>query len=491
LKLKAITAFVPHFKSENALKNIDTFSNSELVDKVYLITDKIIKPSEKFNVLNSKYPFSSEAMEMILHNAASEFILLVISESVVRINDNSLKRMMLVAEQNNSGWVYSDFYLNVNGVITNYPLIDYQSGSIRDDFNFGHIILIKTSVFESAVKSNPGNAKYNFAGMYGLRLAISRESFLTRIPEPLYTAEIYETENVKMKMFEYLNPQYRKLQLEMEAAAADHLKHVSAFLQPRNNTVNFNEHFFEYEATVVIPVKNRAGTIKEAIESALHQHTDFKFNIIVVDNHSNDGTTEILKTISSKNKNVFHLIPQRTNLQIGGCWNEAINHSLCGRFVVQLDSDDKYSDEKTLQKIIDKFYKEKCAMVIGSYKLTDFKLNEIPPGIIDHKEWTDENGHNNALRVNGLGAPRAFFTPVVRQIQFPDVSYGEDYAMGLAVCRSYRIGRIFEPVYICRRWEGNTDSSITIEKQNANNFYKDSIRTLEILERQKLNQKSN
>ena len=491
MKLKAITAFVPYFKSENALKNIDTFSNSELVDKVYLITDKTIKPSEKFDVLNSKYPFSSEAMEMILHHAASDFILLITSESVVHVDDNSLKRMMLIAEQNNSGWVYSDFYLNVNGVITNHPLIDYQSGSIRDDFNFGHIILIKTSVFESAVKSNPGNAKYNFAGLYALRLAISRESFLTRIPEPLYTAEIFEAENVKMKMFEYLNPQYRKLQLEMEAAATVHLKIISAFLQPRNNTVSFNEHIFEDEAAVIIPVKNRAGTIQEAVESALHQRTDFKFNIIVVDNHSNDGTTEIIKTISSKNKNVFHLIPQRTDLQIGGCWNEAINHSLCGRFVVQLDSDDKYSDEKTLQKIIDKFYKEKCAMVIGSYKLTDFKLNEIPPGIIDHKEWTDENGHNNALRVNGLGAPRAFFTPVVRQIQFPDVSYGEDYAMGLAVCRSYRIGRIFEPVYICRRWEGNTDSSITIEKQNANNFYKDSIRTLEILERQKLNQKSN
>lgn len=491
MKLKTITACVPYFKSENALKNIDTFSNSELVDKVYLITDKTIKPSESFDVLNSKYPFSSEAMEMILHNTASDFILFITSETFVRVDDNSLKKMMLIAEQNNSGWVYSDFYLNVNGVITNNPLIDYQSGSIRDDFNFGHIVLIKTSVFKSAVENNHGNAKYNFAGLYALRLAISRESFLKRIPEPLYTAEIYETENVKMKMFEYLDPQYRKQQLEMEAAAAVHLKIISAFLQPQNNTVNFDEHFFEYEATVIIPVKNRAGTIKEAIESALHQQTDFKFNIIVVDNHSNDGTTEILKTISSKNKNVFHLTPQRTDLQIGGCWNEAINHSLCGRFVVQLDSDDKYSDEKTLQKIIDKFYKEKCAMVIGSYKLTDFNLIEIPPGIIDHKEWTHENGHNNALRVNGLGAPRAFFTPVVRQIQFPDVSYGEDYAMGLAVCRSYKIGRIFEPVYICRRWEGNTDSSITIEKQNANNFYKDSIRTLEIIERQKLNQKLN
>jgi len=491
LERKKITVFIPYFKSENALKNIDTFSKSKLIEKIYLISDKTIKPTEKYDVLNSNYPFSSEVMKMISHNADTDFILLIISESVVHIDDKSLNRLILIAEQNNSGWLYTDFYLNIKKVKTHHPLIDYQPGSIRDDFNFGHIILIKTSVFKSAVKNNTENIKYNFAGLYGLRLAFSRESSLKRIPEPLYAVEVYETENVKMKMFEYLDPQNWKLQLEMEAAASDHLKRISAFLQPRINTIKFDEQLFEYEATAVIPVKNRKGTIQEAVESALLQQTDFKFNIIVVDNHSNDGTTEILKTISLKNKKVFHLIPQRTDLQIGGCWNEAINHSLCGRFVVQLDSDDKYSDEKTLQKIIDKFYLEKCAMVIGSYRLTDFKLNEIPPGIINHKEWTNENGHNNALRVNGLGAPRAFFTPVVRQIQFHDVSYGEDYAMGLAVCRSYKIGRIFEPVYICRRWEGNTDSSITIEKQNSNNYYKDFIRTQDILARQKLNQKSN
>lgn len=487
VKRNKISAFVPYLKSENALKNVDAISKSGLINKIYLISDKEIGSSEKFDVLHSKFPFSSDVMEMISHNTVTDFILLFTSESIVHIDDNSLKRMIMIAEQHSSGWFYSNFYLNTNGVITHHPLTDYQSGSIRDDFNFGHIILIRSSVFKSTVKNNAGKVKYYFAGLYGIRLAISRESFLIRIPEPLYTAEISEADNARIKMFEYLDPQYRKLQLEMEAAATDHLKCITAFLQPRINNVQFDNIYFEYEASVVIPVKNRVGTIQEAIDSALLQQTEFKFNLIVIDNHSKDGTTEILKTISLKNKNVFHVIPQRSDLQIGGCWNEAINHSKCGRFAVQLDSDDKYSDDKTLQKIVDKFHEEKCAMVIGSYRLTDFKLNEIPPGIVDHKEWTDKNGHNNALRVNGLGAPRAFYTPVVRHIQFPDVGYGEDYAMGLAVCRSYKIGRIFEPVYICRRWEGNTDSSITIEKQNENNFYKDFIRTLEILARKKLN----
>ncbi|HEY7751977.1 MAG TPA: glycosyltransferase family 2 protein, partial [Ignavibacteriaceae bacterium] len=332
-------------------------------------------------------------------------------------------------------------------------------------------------------------ADYKFAGFYSLRLAISVISSIKRIPEMLYSIESPEMNDPSMKAFNYLDPKNRRLQLEMESAVTDFLKIISAYLYPQKIKISFSENNFENEASVIIPVKNRVSTVNDAIKSALIQKTNFKFNIIVVDNHSTDGTTKLLQNLTFKNKNIVQIIPERTDLGIGGCWNAAINSSHCGKFAVQLDSDDLYINENTLQKIVDKFHSDKCAMVIGSYKLTDFNLNEIPPGLIDHKEWTDENGHNNALRVNGLGAPRAFYTPVIRQIQFPNVSYGEDYAVGLAVSRQYTIGRIFEPLYICRRWQGNTDASITLEKQNANNYYKDSLRTNEIIERQRLNQK--
>jgi glycosyltransferase involved in cell wall biosynthesis len=288
-------------------------------------------------------------------------------------------------------------------------------------------------------------------------------------------------------MFAYVDPRNRQVQLEMEKVFTNHLKEIDAYVDPRiKKSVNFEDKF-NYEASVIIPVKNRVNTIGDAINSVLNQASKFSFNIIVVDNYSSDGTTEKIKNIAIGDNRVIHLIPPKTELGIGGCWNEAIFHPDCGKFAVQLDSDDLYSDKNTLQKIIDKFYQENCAMVIGSYKLTDFNLNEIPPGIIDHREWTDENGHNNALRINGLGAPRAFYTPVIREIKFPNVSYGEDYAVGLAISRQYKVGRIYEPIYLCRRWEGNTDTSLSIEKQNANNFYKDSLRTKEIQLRQEMN----
>jgi glycosyltransferase involved in cell wall biosynthesis len=288
-------------------------------------------------------------------------------------------------------------------------------------------------------------------------------------------------------MFEYVDPKNRHVQIEMEKVATHHLKEIDAYINSSNlRSVSF-ENNFNHEASVVIPVKNRVNTIGDAIKSALAQKTKFSFNVIIVDNHSDDGTTEKIKNIVLEDKRVVHIIPQRNDLGIGGCWNEAIFHLDCGKFVVQLDSDDLYSDENALQKIVDKFYEENSAMVIGSYKLTDFNLNEIPPGLVDHREWTDENGHNNALRINGLGAPRAFYTPIIREIKFPNISYGEDYAVVLGISRLYKVGRIYEPFYLCRRWEGNTDASLSIEKLNENNFYKDSLRTKEIKLRQELN----
>ncbi|MCL4278537.1 MAG: glycosyltransferase family 2 protein, partial [Ignavibacteriaceae bacterium] len=311
-----------------------------------------------------------------------------------------------------------------------------------------------------------------------------------RIPEPLYSVILSSDEDEVNKLFDYVDPRNREVQIEMEKVFTHHLEEINSFIPFRNKKpVNFSSSFL-YEASVVIPVRNRVNTISDAIKSVLNQKANFNFNVIVVDNYSEDGTTEKIKSITVKDDRVIHIIPERTDLGIGGCWNEAIFHSECGKFAVQLDSDDLYSSENSLQKIVNKFYDENCAMVIGSYKLTDFKLNEIPPGLIDHREWTDENGQNNALRINGLGAPRAFYTPIIKEIKFPNVSYGEDYAVGLAVSRQYKIGRIYEPIYLCRRWEGNTDASLTIEKMNANNFYKDSLRTKEIQLRQAINRKA-
>jgi glycosyltransferase involved in cell wall biosynthesis len=307
---------------------------------------------------------------------------------------------------------------------------------------------------------------------------------IIRIPEYLYTA----TGNRKSeKYFEYVDSKNREVQIEMEHAFTDYLRRVKAFIKPPVNDLDLYSQDFKKEVSVIIPVKNRLRTISEAVNSALSQKANFPFNLIVVDNHSDDGTTEVLKKLAKSNKNLIHLIPKKINLGIGGCWNEGIHNTDCGRFAIQLDSDDIYSDDNALQTIVNVFRKERCAMVIGSYQLTDFQYNPIPPGIIDHREWTEENGLNNALRINGLGAPRAFFTPIIREINFPNVSYGEDYAAELAISRCHKIGRIYEPIYICRRWEGNSDSFLSIEKENDYNLYKDKLRTLEILIRQQNN----
>jgi glycosyltransferase involved in cell wall biosynthesis len=309
-----------------------------------------------------------------------------------------------------------------------------------------------------------------------------------RIPEFLYSKIETDVRKSGEKQFDYVDPRNRAVQMEMEQVATDHLKRIGAYLSPDFKPVEFDRHeHFECEVSVIIPVRNREKTIADAVGSVLKQNAQFPFNVIIVDNHSTDGTTKTLRDIAKKDSRVIHVIPERTDLGIGGCWNEGVNHPKCGRFAIQLDSDDLYKDETTVQKVVDTFRKEKCAMVIGSYQMTNFKLEEIPPGIIDHKEWTPDNGRNNALRINGLGAPRAFYTPVLREIKVPNVSYGEDYALGLAISRNYQIGRIYDPIYLCRRWEGNSDAALDISKQNTYNLYKYRIRTIEFLARQRKN----
>ena len=384
--------------------------------------------------------------------------------------------------------VYADHYKTIKGERTPHPVIDYQLGSVRDDFDFGSLLMFRTDYLKRAINEIESEKEYQHSALYALRLALSRYGELTHIREFLYTETEIDLRKSGEKQFDYVDPRNRQVQIEREEVFTRHLKKIGAYLKPGMMTVDLKEGEFSHEASIIIPVRNRARTINDAIRSVLEQETSFPFNLIIIDNHSTDGTSEIIEQYKNDNR-VIHLIPERTDLGIGGCWNLGINHPQCGRFAIQLDSDDLYSTPHTVQTIVDKFYKEQCAMVIGSYRMTDFTLQTLPPGVIDHKEWTDENGHNNALRINGLGAPRAFFTPLLRKIRVPNTSYGEDYALGLAFSRQYRIGRIYDVLYLCRRWEGNSDAALSIEKINQNNYYKDSLRTLEIKLRQAMNKK--
>jgi len=459
--------------------------------EINLISDLITVSAKDLgqeNLIISDQPFSGETIRKVIEKFPTRYAMFIIGNQTIELNKQGVEKFILEALKIDAGLVYSDYY-EMEGRKNIYrSVIDYQIGSIRDDFDFGLCFLINADLAKKCLPDLiSANNKLNYSGLYDLRLTISRKSIMVRIPEPLYTAQAKEESSESEKMFEYVDPKNRQVQIEMEQVATHHLKEIGAYINASNKRSVSFENNFNYEASVVIPVKNRVNTIGDAISSALTQKTQFNFNVIIVDNHSDDGTTKKIKNISTEDKRVIHIIPESYDLEIGGCWNEAIGYPECGKFAVQLDSDDLYSDENTLQNIANKFYDEKCAMVIASYMLTDFNLKEIPPGIIDHREWTDENGHNNALRINGLGAPRAFNTPIIRGIKFPNVSYGEDYAVALAISRQYKVGRIYEPVYLCRRWEGNSDASLSIEKLNENNFYKDSLRTKEIKLRQELN----
>ncbi|NNG26590.1 MAG: glycosyltransferase family 2 protein [Ignavibacteriaceae bacterium] len=489
MQLVKISIVIPFYGNSLVLKTIELLDKMKFVDQFIFISDKeTINTKTKNLIVKSPHPLSNKVIKYICERVTGDYIIYITDQGWLEVKDNTIEQFRKKATNSSAGLFYSDYFVKSNNVLNKHSLIDYQLGSIRDDFDFGPLIFLKRSALQSSCSElQDEQIDSLFSGLYQLRLTISRKFSIERISEPLYVFEKIETDKSAEKLFKYVDPSNRELQLEMETTVTHHLKKIGAYLKPGFKNINVKENNFSVEASIIIPVKNRVKTIKDAIESAIAQKTNFNYNIIVVDNHSTDGTTEIVKSLAIDNENVIHYIPQSNELGIGGCWNEAIDHSKCGRFSVQLDSDDIYSDGNTLQKIINRFYEDKCAMVIGSYKLTDFNLNEIPPGTINHKEWTSENGPNNALRINGLGAPRAFYTPVVRKIKFHNVSYGEDYAIGLAVCREYKIGRIYEPIYICRRWEGNTDASLTVEQENENNSYKDFIRSEEIKSRQELN----
>lgn len=430
-----------------------------------------------------QYGSSTQYVKDTLEAYRGQYILLNLTGREVTITDDAAERMKQFAESSGAGMVYSDYVKTMGAdAIAPAPLIDIQAGSLRDDFDFGALVLITPAGIDAYLASE--GADFKTAGFYQMRLAIQRVLPIVRVPQPLYTIAETDFRTSGQKQFDYVNPRNRDVQIEMEAACTEYLKLIDGYLKPGTGAkVDATQGSFPVLASVIIPVRNRERTVADAVKSALSQQLDGPYNVIVVDNHSTDNTTQILSDLAKADKRLVHIIPERTDLGIGGCWNLAVNDERCGRFAVQLDSDDLYSGPDTLQKIVDKFREGGYSMVIGSYRMCNFNLETLPPGIIDHKEWTDENGPNNALRINGLGAPRAFYTPVVRKIGFPNVSYGEDYAVAIRIAGEYRLGRIFDELYLCRRWEGNSDAALSAEKVNANNLYKDSLRTTELQRR--------
>ncbi|HVM48446.1 MAG TPA: glycosyltransferase family A protein [Candidatus Acidoferrum sp.] len=484
---KPVTVFLPYAGQAHTGRMIDRLKECPLVERICLLSTSAAGETpagcEKLEV-GSLY--ASGTMRALAAKVSTPYLLLAIQDAGIEFGQFCVERMLSVAECTGSGMVYSDYHDVLDGKRVPHPVIEYQAGSLRDDFNFGPVLLFDTRAFKAAAAAG-GKEKLQYAGLYALRLELSRAHPITRVGEFLYSVSAPEAGKADDAHFAYVDPKNREVQVEMERAVTEHLKRVGAWLKPRFKKANIEEGEFANEASVIIPVKNRVKTVSDAVRSVLQQRASFPFNCIVVDNHSTDGTTEMLRAFATEDRRLVHVIPERQDLLIGGCWNEGVHHAACGRFAVQLDSDDIYRDEHTLQAIVDAFRTQNCAMVIGSYRITNFKLEELPPGVIDHKEWTPENGRNNALRINGLGAPRAFYTPILRRIKLPNASYGEDYAAVLAVSREYQIGRIYDPIYLCRRWEGNSDAGLDVAKQNAFNFYKDKLRTFELIARQRLN----
>ena len=465
--MSSIECFVPSMNGEDISATVESFSRSQSFAGVTILSGVSLK--------------STETLRSIADAISHKYLLIYTKNLPLEMGLFALDRIISIAEDTKADMLYADHYEMLDGHRRRHPLIDCQKGALRDDFDFGSVLVFRSTSFRRAVRSM--NSDYEWGALYDLRLRMKN---IVHINEYLYTEIEADTRKSGEKQFDYVDPKNRAVQIEMEKICTEHLKRIGAWLPPvfkgiagqAGNDVNGGG--YPVTASVVIPVFNRVRTVRDAVESALSQQCDFPFNVIVVDNHSTDGTTELLEEIASKDDRLVHIIPAKHDLGIGGCWNLAIHSENCGEYAVQLDSDDVYSGPDTLSKIVNAFHEQDCAMVVGTYQMTDFQMNPIPPGIIDHREWTEENGRNNALRINGLGAPRAFWTPLLRTLNLPNTSYGEDYALGLRISREYRIGRIYDVLYCCRRWEGNSDAALDVDKVNANNLYKDRIRTWEL-----------
>lgn len=493
--MPTLTAVLMHEEEHESGALAESLASSPAVTRLVLFSHQTepdglsMTAKNKSRIIQSDF-FSGAGINQVLNDNTTDYLLLCLPGEHIELGQRAIERLISTAEDSGAGLIYSDFRDDVNDKTTDHPLIDYQLGSIRDNFDFGAMMLISKRAAGLAIRNHGRvDERLRWAGLYDLRLKLSINSTTLRIPEPIYTRVPIDRRASGERQFDYVDPRQRDYQLEMEEVAAEHLKRIGAYLEPEFRARPQSGENFPVRVSIVIPVRNRERTVGDAVKSALSQRTKFEFNVIVVDNHSTDGTTEILEEIASRDRRLIHLRPTRTDLGIGGCWNEAIYSAHCGEYAAQLDSDDLYSDEHTLEAIDAMFSERSYAMVIGSYKIVNFELQEIPPGLIDHREWTRENGRNNALRINGLGAPRAFYVPVLRGIGFPNASYGEDYAVALRISRDYEIGRIYEPIYFARRWEGNSDAALPLATANRYDAYKDHLRTVEILARKRINKR--
>jgi hypothetical protein len=486
--MKPLTVVIPYSPGPFWEKTLLSLTKSDLIKCIVIVSQEPVRLKiPRCRVLVAGSLLSQEALSLVLAEIKTKYFLFLTEAKQISIEPKTLDKIHEKVESTKAGMVYTNFYDESDHGKILHPLNDYQLGSVRDDFDFGAMILFSVSAVRKVIKKYDVMAGVKFAGLYDLRLKVSIDHSIYHLHEPLYSVMVTDKNSGDQKLFDYVNPRYEAAQKEMEIVFTDYLKKIRAYLHHHQlKKVGQISTSFPTEASIVIPVRSRKETIIEAVKSALSQETNFPFNVIVVDNHSTDGTTALLSDLAKQYFNLKHIIPERTDLGIGGCWNEALRHKACGRYAIQLDSDDLYSSHHTLQKMVDMLRQGNYAMVIGSYTLVDSRLKEIPPGLVNHREWNDENGHNNALRINGLGAPRGFNTDLIRKIGFLNVSYGEDYAAALRICREYRIGRIYESLYLCRRWSGNSDAGLSIEEANRNDALKDHIRTNEILARQKM-----
>ena len=486
MKSRPIRCFLS-FTFEEALRPaVDALSASPEVESIFLLAADGTAALPGCTTLSGGLPFSTPVLRRMAREAGDGYVLLALPGKAFVPKPDLCSRLLAVAADTAAPFVYTDSWSLCGDACRPLPRIDCHEGSLRDDFDFGPLLFLRAADFAAVVSEMDDD--YRYAALYDLRLRLSRRGRLFHLRERLYTESAVAVACGE-RQFDYVDPRNRAVQVEMEAVCTRHLRAIGAYLPPVTRTVEGDDAAFPVDVSVVIPVYSRVRSIADAVASAAGQEGDFTYNIIVVDNHSTDGTTELLHSMAVADSRLLHLVPENRQLGIGGCWNMGAHHPLCGKFAVQLDSDDVYADENTLSKVVKAFYEQNCAMVVGTYMLTDINKNMIPPGIIDHKEWTPDNGRNNALRINGFGAPRAFYTPMVRELKIPNTSYGEDYAMGLNFSRRYQIGRIWEPIYMCRRWEDNSDASLDINKMNANNLYKDRIRTWELQARIAMNRK--
>ena len=484
--MNMIDCFIPFRDVLQVSRTIEGLKKEEIVGKIFLLRlpEAAGKSIQGCEVIDVKSVNCTDAVMKMAAAANAEYSLIYTKFTDLSFGRFALERIVAIGDDSSAAMLYADHFNELGGQRKNAPVIDYQMGALRDNFDFGSVLVYRTSALKEAASRM--NVAYSFAGLYDLRLKVSQKGSLVHINEYLYYEIETDTRKSGEKIFDYVDPKNRDVQIEMEKACTQHLKDIGGYLEPHFKHIELSDAPFEYEASVVIPCKNRVRTIGDAIKSALAQKTSFKYNVFVVDDNSTDGSVDVIKKYLG-NEKLFYIAQDKTWHGIGGNWNAAIHHPHCGKFALQLDSDDMYSCQDAVQRFVDAFYEQNCAMVVGTYRMTNFDLETIPPGIIDHKEWTPDNGRNNALRINGLGAPRGFYVPLLRRINFPTTKYGEDYAVGLRISREYQIGRIYDVIYDCRRWEDNSDASLDIEKENANNLYKDRIRTWELQARISMN----